>query len=94
MRQAGFLAAAASYALDHHVDRLKIDHAHAQILAGELAKATWVSNVLPAETNIILFDTVEPAAAIVEKLEANGIKCMTTDTHRIRFVLHVTFSHC
>jgi threonine aldolase len=39
MRQAGFLAAAGIYALDHHVERLKIDHAHAQIMAEELANA-------------------------------------------------------
>src|ERR1700744_2786054 len=56
MRQAGFLAAAGIYALDHHVERLKIDHSHAQIIAGELAKCGWVANVLPQETNIILFD--------------------------------------
>src|SRR3954466_13437372 len=56
MRQAGFLAAAATYALDHHVERLKIDHAHAQILAEALSKSSAVTNVLPAETNIVLFD--------------------------------------
>jgi threonine aldolase len=89
MRQAGFLAAAGSYALDHHVQRLKIDHAHAQILAGTLSKSAAVTNVLPAETNIVLFDTVEPAAVVVDKLEAKGIKCMSTDKHRIRFVLHL-----
>src|SRR6201985_3577703 len=53
MRQAGFLAAAGIYALDHHVDRLKIDHAHAQILADELLKYDWVTNVIPADTNIV-----------------------------------------
>src|ERR1700710_3157767 len=47
MRQAGFLAAAGIFALDHHVERLKIDHAHAQIMAEELAKCEWVTNVLP-----------------------------------------------
>lgn len=89
MRQAGFLAAAGIYALDHHVDRLKIDHLHAQILADEIAKCDWVTNVLPVETNIILFDTVEPAALIVQKLAEFGIKASTTDKHRIRFVLHL-----
>ncbi|MDB5010950.1 MAG: threonine aldolase [Mucilaginibacter sp.] len=89
MRQAGFLAAAGSYALDHHVERLKIDHAHAQILADQLNQCSWVSNVLPVETNIILFDTVEPAAAVSEKLAEHGIKAMPTDKHRIRFVLHL-----
>jgi threonine aldolase len=64
MRQAGFLAAAGIYALDHHVERLKIDHAHAQgYWAKNLAKMPWVTNVVPVETNIVLFDTVEPADA-------------------------------
>ncbi|MDB4927096.1 low specificity L-threonine aldolase [Mucilaginibacter sp.] len=89
MRQAGFLAAAGIYALDHHVERLKIDHAHAQILAEALGKASWVTNVLPAETNIVLFDTVEPAAIVSEKLAGHGIKALPTDKNRIRFVLHL-----
>src|SRR5476651_888472 len=89
MRQAGFLAAAGSYALDHHVERLKIDHTHAQILASELAKCDWVTNVLPVETNLILFDTVEPAAMVVEKLDRHGIKALSTAANRIRFVLHL-----
>lgn len=89
MRQAGFLAAAGIYALDHHVERLKIDHAHAQILSETLLNCSWVSNVLPAETNLILFDTVEPAAIVLEKLAEKGIMALPTDTHRIRFVLHL-----
>ncbi|WP_448698599.1 threonine aldolase family protein [Mucilaginibacter sp. AW1-3] len=89
MRQAGFLAAAGIYALDHHVERLKIDHAHAALLGTELAKLPWVSNVLPAETNILLFDTVEAADVITKKLAAKGIKANSTDKHRIRFVLHL-----
>ena len=89
MRQAGFLAAAGIYALDHHVERLKIDHAHAQILAEALAKCPQVTNVLPVETNLILFDTIEPAAQFLEKLNAHGIQALVTASHRIRFVLHL-----
>jgi threonine aldolase len=89
MRQAGFLAAAGIYALDHHVERLKIDHKHAQIMAEELSKQSWVTNVVPVETNIILFDTVEPAEVVLARLEAKGIKANSTDTHRIRFVTHL-----
>ena len=89
MRQAGFLAAAGIYALDHHVERLKIDHAHARIIAEALAASPAVVNVLPVETNIILFDTVEPANAVLIKLAAEGINAMSTDKHRIRFVLHL-----
>ncbi|MDB5004809.1 MAG: threonine aldolase [Mucilaginibacter sp.] len=89
MRQAGFLAAAGIYALDHHVERLKIDHAHSQILAEALGRSSAVTNVLPAETNIVLFDTVEPADAVLAKLAEQGIQAMSTDKHRIRFVLHL-----
>jgi threonine aldolase len=89
MRQAGFLAAAGIYALDHHVQRLKTDHTHARILADELWKCSWVKNVLPADTNIVLFDTVEPADVILKKLSDKGIQANSTDTHRIRFVTHL-----
>lgn len=89
MRQAGFLAAAASYALEHHVGRLKIDHQHAHILADELGKCSWVTGVVPVETNIVLFDTVEPADVIVDRLAAKGIKCNSTDQRRVRFVTHL-----
>ncbi|MBC7399318.1 MAG: aminotransferase class I/II-fold pyridoxal phosphate-dependent enzyme [Mucilaginibacter sp.] len=89
MRQAGFLAAAGIYALDHHVERLKIDHAHAQILAEALSKSSAVTNVLPAETNIVLFDTVKPADVVLQQLEKQGIHALSTDKHRIRFVLHL-----
>jgi len=89
MRQAGFLAAAGIYALDHHVERLKIDHAHAQILADELNKCSWVTNVLPADTNIVLFDTIVQAEQVLKKLSEKGIKANSTDTHRIRFVTHL-----
>src|ERR1700753_1259298 len=68
MRQAGFLAAAGIYALNHHVERLKIDHAHAPILNEDLGAGPWVSVVFPAETNLILFDTVEPATVVLAKL--------------------------
>lgn len=89
MRQAGFLAAAGIYALDHHVERLKIDHKHAQIMAGELSGKDWVTSVVPVETNIILFDTVEPADVVLARLAEKGIKAGSTDTHRIRFVTHL-----
>lgn len=89
MRQAGFLAAAGIYALDHHVERLKIDHAHARLLGEELAQCSWVNHVVPPETNIVLFDTVAPAEEVLQKLAVKGIKAASTDTHRIRFVTHL-----
>jgi len=89
MRQAGFLAAAGIYALDHHVDRLKIDHAHAQILSETLVNCSWVTGVMPVETNLLIFDTVEPAAVVLDKLAEKGIKALSTNKHSIRFVLHL-----
>ncbi|HVW13332.1 MAG TPA: GntG family PLP-dependent aldolase [Mucilaginibacter sp.] len=89
MRQAGFLAAAGIYALDHHIHRLSIDHAHAQILADALGRQNWVKYVMPADTNLVLFDTVQPAKEILQKLLEKGIKANATDTHRIRFVTHL-----
>ncbi len=89
IRQGGFLAAAGIYALDHHVERLKIDHSHAQILTEQLNKCSWVTSVLPVETNLVLFDTAEPASVVVEKLAKHGIKALTTAANRIRFVLHL-----
>src|ERR1700761_2402640 len=74
MRQAGFLAAAGIFALDHHVERLKIDHAHAQLLAEALSRQSWVKQILPVETNLILFDTVDPAVEVLQKLLDKGIK--------------------
>jgi len=89
MRQAGFLAAAGSYALDHHINRLKIDHAHAQIITEQLKVTNGVTGVLPVETNLILFDTAEPAAQFCERLAQNGIKASAVAPNRVRFVLHL-----
>jgi threonine aldolase len=92
MRQAGFLAAAGIYALDHHVERLKTDHQHALLLAEALGKSNLVSSVLPVETNIVLFDTVAPAEQLLKQFEEKGIKANSTDKHRIRFVTHLDVS--
>ena len=55
MRQAGYMAAAGIYALQHHVDRLQEDHKHASQLAEALRKKEFVETVLPVETNIVIF---------------------------------------
>ena len=55
MRQAGIIAAAAVYALEHHVDRLAEDHDNAQILAQGLARTEGI-DVEPVETNMVFFD--------------------------------------
>ena len=77
MRQAGILAAAGIYALEHNVSRLKEDHDHARVLANALKKIPTVS-VEPAqvETNIIVFDVLSPRrspADILADLKKEGV---------------------
>ncbi len=94
MRQAGFLAAAGIYALDHQVGRLKTDHIHAAALAEALARVDYVAAVMPVETNIVIVK-ISPsfnAAAIVTDLKEKGILCNTTGPDTIRFVTHLDIS--
>jgi len=94
MRQAGFLAAAGIYALDHHVNRLGEDHQHAKALANSLMNASFVSSVMPVETNIVLFDVAKGLNSenVVKQLEQKGILCNTTSAQTIRFVTHLDVS--
>ncbi|MDQ8005218.1 MAG: GntG family PLP-dependent aldolase [Pedobacter sp.] len=94
MRQAGFLAAAGIYALDHHVNRLAEDHQHAKALANALAQTNYVEKVMPVETNIVLFDVVNrhKAEDIVKAFGRKGILCNTTSAKTIRLVTHLDVS--
>jgi len=90
MRQAGVLAAAALHALDHHIDRLAEDHAHARALAEGLQGLPGVT-VTPPQTNILFVDLApEKAAGVVERLKAAGVLC--TGLYKLRFVTHLDVS--
>ncbi len=90
MRQAGVLAAAALHALDHHVERLADDHAHARALAEGLRGLPGVT-VQPPQTNIVFVDLApEKAPGVVERLRAAGVLC--TGLYRLRFVTHLDVS--
>ena len=90
MRQAGMLAAAASYALDHHVRRLADDHALAARLANGLAGIEGLVVETP-QSNIVFVDLVGAArsqsAALLEFLATQGIRA--TGLYRLRFVTHL-----
>ncbi|MDQ3145610.1 MAG: threonine aldolase family protein [Actinomycetota bacterium] len=89
MRQAGIVAAGCLYALDHHVERLAEDHAHARRLADGLAEVNGVTiDPVAVETNIVVFE-VESAAALVETLAADGVVMGTLDARRVRAVTHL-----
>ncbi|MBL0256000.1 MAG: hypothetical protein IPQ03_00185 [Bacteroidetes bacterium] len=62
-RQAGYLAAAGIYALDHNRVRLKEDHLRARKIGGILSALSFVEKVLPVDTNIIVF-TVSPGVDV------------------------------
>ena len=89
MRQAGVLAAAALYALEHHVERLAEDHANARRLAEGLAGAAGVTVEAP-QTRTSCSST-SPATAppgLLEHLKARGV--LATGLYRLRFVTHST----
>jgi len=91
MRQAGFLAAACTYALDHQVDRLKIDNDRAKELAVVLEACSYVESVLPVKTNIVIFNlkTGTTAHEFVEQLETKGIIASAFGPQKVRLVTHL-----
>jgi threonine aldolase len=90
LRQAGVLAAAALYALDHHVERLAEDHAHARILADGLQGLPGVSVTLP-QSNIVFVELApDKPADIVERLAQRGV--LVTGDRRLRLVTHLDVS--
>lgn len=93
MRQAGFLAAAGIYAIDHHVNRLKVDHDHAKALSVALARTSYVKSIMPVETNILIFEVAYGSAQkIVDQLKNKGLHCSTTSASTIRLVTHLDLS--
>jgi threonine aldolase len=95
MRQAGILAAAGIFALEHHIPRLKEDHHHAKRLAELLQKIPAVSvNVDLVETNIVVFSVAgdEPPAGIVAKLKQAGVLINSVGGRSFRAVTHLDVS--
>ncbi len=91
MRQAGFLAAAGIYALNHNIDRLKIDNDRAKVLGAVLQKRPFIGNIRPIQTNILIFDVLAPytAASFLEKLDSFGILASPFGPQTVRFTLHL-----
>jgi threonine aldolase len=89
LRQAGIVAAAGLYALDHNVDRLADDHANARLLAEGLAELPTVSiDADLVETNIVIFE-VDDAPARAAKLQEAGIDIGSLGPRRMRAVTHL-----
>jgi threonine aldolase len=93
-RQAGFLAAAGIYALDHHIERLKLDHARARQIGTILERLPEVEAILPIDTNIVIFQLPDTVLATdyVNSLGNKGIKAVSFGKHLVRFVTHLDFT--
>ncbi len=92
MRQAGILAAAGIYALDHQIDRLKEDHARARALGEILRKQSFVTETLPVSTNIVIarLEGITPEE-LLKKLAERNIKAVKFGKDLVRFVTHHDF---
>lgn len=93
MRQAGYLAAACIYALDNHLDRLTEDHEKARALGAAISQKSFVREVLPVDTNIVIaeLDGITPAV-LLKKLEEQGVMAVAFGATAIRFVTHLDVS--
>ena len=91
MRQAGYLAAAGLYALDHNIERLATDHQHARSIAQALAEKDFTGEILPVDTNIIIFEIKGrfTPAAFVAKMKENQILMIAISSTQVRMVLHL-----
>ncbi|HET9233474.1 MAG TPA: GntG family PLP-dependent aldolase [Candidatus Eisenbacteria bacterium] len=96
MRQVGFFAAAGLYALDHHLERLAEDHAHARIIAQTLAESSRIAFAAGSvQTNILVFDTVPPAptaSEVVAKARNRGVLLFAFGPRTLRVVTHLDVS--
>jgi len=91
MRQAGYLAAAGIYALENNVNRLALDHRHAQQIVAALKEKEFTGDMYPVETNIIIFEVKGKysAKSLAEKFKENEILVMAISPTQIRMVLHL-----
>jgi threonine aldolase len=89
MRQAGYIAAAGRFALQHHVERLAEDHEHARMIAAALQAQGY--STLPVETNIIIFDAPLPYTPqdFVNRLKEHDILAYAISSTQVRLVIHL-----
>ena len=91
MRQAGYLAAAGIYALQHLISRIKDDHLHAKQIADALSQKDFVGEIYPVETNMVIFQVKGrfTAHSFTSWLKEKGILCIPISETQIRMVTHL-----
>jgi len=94
MRQSGFLAATAVYALEHHIDRLSTDHLHANKIAAGLQNHPLVKAVMPVETNLVIFELHEGIdhAGFISKFREKDILFFSISEKKLRIITHMDIS--
>lgn len=94
MRQIGFMAAAGIYALDNHLERLAEDHKKAKEIAEILSKVSYVKNVEPTETNIVIFYLSEDILEekFIKDLLRQNIKISSMGQGKLRIVTHLDYT--
>ncbi len=95
MRQAGILAAAALYALDHHVERLREDHDNARRLAEFVRATPGLDLIGEVETNIVVFevdDSLGGPEGLLARLRDEGVLAVPFGARRVRMVTHLDVS--
>ena len=94
MRQAGVIAAAGVYALDHNVERLAEDHANAALIADRLRDSDACTVVRPdIPTNIVVVQTREDASAVSARAAAAGVLVTRMGPNTLRCVTHLDVDH-
>lgn len=95
MRQAGILAAACLFALDHNVERLREDHENARLLANQLKSVPGIFiDMKQVQTNMIMIHVRHPrfdALTLSQALLREGLAANAVDSERIRAVTHLDF---
>lgn len=91
MRQAGFLAAAGIFALENNIERLKVDHQHCNRIAAVLKECSFVEEILPHPTNLLIFKLKDPASSmrLITHFASEGIILVGSGPSTIRFAFHL-----
>ena len=94
MRQGGILAAAGLYAIENNISRLKDDHLRAKQLESMLQTLSFIEDILPVDTNIVIFNIDEKIGSqnFVQALQKHNIKAVAFGKNTMRMVTHLDFT--
>ncbi len=95
MRQVGYMAAAGIYALDYHIDRMKVDHDRAKELGEQLKQISFVEYVSPVDTNIVIFKLKDQPKKqeFLNQLTTNQISISDMGQGKLRIVTHLDYTN-